>query len=225
MIIPNVIYRIKQRFLCGSHPSLNDLDQKLSKYLNKKSGFFIEVGANDGYCQSNTYYLEKKLDWTGLLVEGIPDLYRICKKTRKRSMVFHCALVAEAHKEPTVEMHYANLMSMVDGSLNGNNCHNEHLEKGREIQSLGRTYSVQVPARTLTSILDELDNLQQIDFFSLDVEGYELNVLKGLDLERYRPVYILVEANDYGSVDKYLTSHNYEQVEKLTDHDYLYISR
>ena len=41
-------------------PALNGLDNKLEGYLNYKNGFFIEAGANDGYSQSNTNYLEKK---------------------------------------------------------------------------------------------------------------------------------------------------------------------
>lgn len=54
-----------------SRPALNDLDSKLEKYLNFQNGFFIEVGGNDGYKQSNTYYLEKFLGWRGILVEAI----------------------------------------------------------------------------------------------------------------------------------------------------------
>lgn len=60
-------------------PSINNLDRKLAKYLDFREGFFIEAGANDGYAQSNTYFLEKKRGWHGLLIEGIPELYKTCK--------------------------------------------------------------------------------------------------------------------------------------------------
>ena len=48
-----------------SKPGLNGLDDKLEKYLDYTNGFFIEAGGNDGFLQSNTYYLEKfkKLEW------------------------------------------------------------------------------------------------------------------------------------------------------------------
>ena len=47
----------------------NKMDKKLLKYLNYNNGFFIELGANDGLRQSNTYYLEKNLGWRGILIE------------------------------------------------------------------------------------------------------------------------------------------------------------
>jgi hypothetical protein len=92
------------------------------------------------------------------------------------------------------------------------------------VQALSSTYHVDVSARTLDSILDEYPNLPQIDFFSLDVEGYELDVLRGLTLDRYRPTYILVEARFFDEVDAHLKAH-YELVGKLSHHDYLYRSR
>ena len=54
----------------------NDMSQfgqseVLLKYLNYENGFFIEAGANDGVVQSNTFYFEKELNWTGLLIEPI----------------------------------------------------------------------------------------------------------------------------------------------------------
>jgi hypothetical protein len=44
-----------------SRPALNDLDNKLNRYLTRRHGVFIEAGANDGSTQSNTCYLEKFL--------------------------------------------------------------------------------------------------------------------------------------------------------------------
>ena len=78
--------------------------------------------------------------------------------------------------------------------------------------------------RTLESILDELDaagEIRPIDFFSLDVEGYESQVLRGLNLDRYRPRMILVEARFFDDVDTLLRPH-YELVDRLTEHDVLY---
>lgn len=209
-----------------SRPSLNNLDEKLAKYLDFKGGFFIEAGGNDGYTQSNTYYLEKMLDWRGLLVEAVPELYEACRKERGQSRVEHCGLVAPDFPNATIEIHCANLMSLVEGARKTQDEQQQHLEKGVAIQQLEQTKTVQVPARTLESLLDELAErngrpISHIDFFSLDVEGYELPVLQGLNLDRYRPKYLLVEATYFDEVNDFL-SERYEIVEQMSHHDYLY---
>ncbi len=222
MRIRRILSSVKRRVYKNPRPSLNDLDRKLEKYLNFDRGFFIEAGANDGYSQSNTYFLEKKRKWRGILIEGIPELFEKAKKQRVNSDVYNCALVSSEFLDSTVTMHYAHLMSVVEGSLKTEEEKDKHIKAGIDVQNLERSYSVIVPARTLESILDEYSNLPAIDFFSLDVEGYELDVLKGTNLEKYRPKYILVEARFFEEVNSFLESHNYEMIEKLSHHDFLY---
>ncbi|MGJ5675441.1 MAG: FkbM family methyltransferase [Nostochopsis sp.] len=205
-----------------SRPGLNGLDKKLEKYLNFKNGFFIEVGGNDGYSQSNTYYLEKFLGWRGILVEGIPSLYEKCKSTRQKSSVYNYALVSGEFPDSFVEMHYANLMSVVEGSLKNKDAQDKHIERALKNQKSINTYTVKVPVVTLESILNEFVNIPQIDFFSLDVEGYELDVLLGMNIEKYKPIYILVEARFFDEVNSFLKPY-YNLVEQLSYHDYLYV--
>lgn len=203
-------------------PALKNLDQKLERYLSFRNGFFIEAGANDGYSQSNTYFLETELNWRGILVEGIPELYAKCEKERPGSFVYHCALVSSDFKGRMATMHYANLMSVVDGALKTDEAQASQIQAGVNVQRLKGTYSIEVPARTLESILDEIENLPTIDFLSLDVEGYERNVLMGLNLSRFRPTYILVEARFFEEVNSLLVLEKYELLERLSPHDYLY---
>ena len=207
-----------------SRPSLNNIDQKLEKYLNYRNGFFIEVGGNDGFKQSNTYYYERFQGWTGILVEGIPDLYQKCVLERPNAKVFNCALVESNFPESSVTMQYANPMSLVVGAQKSKEAEESHLQKWAEHeQKVGRdskTYEIQVPARTLTSILDECQ-VQEIDLFSLDVEGYELNVLKGLDFKKYQPKYMLIEARYKDEIEKYISQY-YLEVDQLSYHDFLY---
>lgn len=222
-MIRRVLSKIKKSIYKKPKPALNNLDKKLAKYLDFEGGFFIEAGANDGYTQSNTYYFEKSKAWRGVLVEGIPQLYKACKKNRPNSKVFNCALVADGYAQESITMHYADLMSMVDGAMPSQQEQTSHISKGLEIQRLNKTYSVEVSARTLESVLDSIEDLPDvIDLFSLDVEGYELNVLKGINLKKYRPKYILVEARYFDEVDEFLTKHEYSLIEKMSVHDYLY---
>ena len=216
---------LRRKLWKKSRPSLNDIDGKLQKYLDFDNGFFLEAGANDGYSQSNTYYLEKSRGWSGILVEGIPELYGQCVQERANSKVVQAALVDAEYNKPSVKMHYAGLMSVVDLSLKDEHLQAAHLRKGLELQHLDETYTIEVTAVTLESILDEQLEGRCIDFFSLDVEGYELNVLKGTNLDKHRPKFLLVEARYFEEVDEYLRSFKYQLIEQLSHHDYLYTDR
>ena len=77
-------------------------------------------------------------------------------------------------------------------------------------------------AKTLTSILEDSNSPQKIDFMSLDVEGAELAVLLGLDFDRYHIKYILVECRDIDALQVFLSSKKYTLIEKLSYHDYLF---
>lgn len=203
-----------------SRPSLFEIDRKLEHYLNYCNGFFIEAGANNGFNQSNTYYFEQFKGWKGILVEGIPELYQQCLLERPKAKVFNCALVSSDFSESYVTMKYSNLMSLVEGSLKSKQAEENHVIEGSKIQKGFIPYEIKVPARTLTSILDECE-VNEIDFFSLDVEGYELSVLKGLDFNKYRPKYMLIEARFKEEIDNYI-SDLYVEIDQLSYHDFLY---
>jgi FkbM family methyltransferase len=179
-----------------SHPALHDMDRKLAQYLDREGGFFVEAGAYDGFIQSNTYWLERFRGWRGVLVEPIPHLYERARKQRPASHVVNSALVSPDHAEATVRMRYAGLMSLVPGAKGGGELEEEHLLAGdmNGLDDVGQEISV--PARTLTDVLNEAGAPAEIDLLSLDVEGFEAGVLQGLDLERYRPSFMLIEMDD-----------------------------
>ena len=206
-----------------SRPALYELDEKLGKYLNFRDGFFIEAGANDGFSQSNTYYLEKFLGWRGIMVEGIPQLYAKAKKRRPHSQVFNCALVPFGHENTEIEMVYGNLMSVVTGAQKSAAEEAEHIESAKQFDPAAGSFKVKVPGRTLSSILDEC-GVAKIDFLSLDVEGFEAPVLSGIDFERYRPTYLCIEARYREDIEKVIAPY-YDAVEELTGMDVLYKSR
>jgi FkbM family methyltransferase len=200
-----------------SRPGLDGLDRRLEEHLNFDGGYFVEAGANDGVSQSNTYYFERFRGWRGLLIEGIPELVAQCRKNRPGATIIQAALVAVADPGKTVEMRYAGLMSTVVGALDEAGGTESHVRRGLEIQHLEATYAVRVPARTLSSILDEHAPARPIDLLSLDVEGAEPDALRGLDFSRHAPRFICVETRDWPAIEAILVP-RYRLVEALTHH-------
>lgn len=196
-----------------SKVGLNGLDDKLAPYLNFRNGFFVELGANDGILQSNTFYLEKLKGWRGILIEPLPRLYRKAKRNRRNSQVINAACVPFDYDQPYIEIKDLGLMSFVEGALNLN-------EQAERLSASAAVDTVKVQTQTLNDILINC-NVGQIDFMSIDVEGYEADVLYGLDLERFKPRYILVEARYRDEVEKILSPF-YDVEAQLTHHDVLY---
>lgn len=173
--------------------ALNDLDKRLEPFLTGVNGIIIEAGANDGLQQSNSLYYEKYFDRHCVLIEPIPELFEACQVNRPRADVVHAALVDEEFSEPTLTLTYCGLMSSSVGAMENEDKRQEHTQKGLQFLPEGhRPYEVSAPARTLSSIIEEV-GFDEIALLSLDVEGFESFALRGLDRSKHRPAYLLVE--------------------------------
>jgi FkbM family methyltransferase len=172
-----------------SRPALHEMDTKLDAIIGQDNGFFVEAGANDGFTQSNTYWLERFRAWQGLLVEPMPELAAEARLSRPCATVMQCCLVSSAETRSRIPMRFGDLMSMVDGARDSS-----WPAKGT-VLGWRDSYELSVEARTLSSLLDDID-APEVDLLSLDVEGFERQVLEGLDLKRHAPRYVLVEIHD-----------------------------
>lgn len=217
-----ILNRLKYYLRYKPKKSLNHLDDVIEKYLDFPGGTYIEVGANNGVTQSNTYYLEVCKGWRGLLIEPVERLYKECVWNRPKSTVVQRALVSEKCKNKYVTIHDSNLMSVVQVGDVLSDVEQAHLAKGREVQGLVNSPQSQVTAETLSTVIGKLGEFERVDLFSLDVEGFELEVLNGLDFSRHRAQYILVETAKFEEVCKLLESNDYEFLEKCSHHDYVF---
>jgi FkbM family methyltransferase len=195
------------------HSSINRII--VDEYFHDmRDGFFIETGSCDGIFQSNTFYLETELNWSGLLIEPNPNYVKECIVNRPKSKVYECALVSFDFKDDhTVLYSIASKGAM--GTVE---------DRGMWINETETPVIHQkISVRTLTSILDEIQP-KEIDFFSLDVEGYEINVLQGLDFEKYKPKIIVIECHgDTITPVHKILSPLYTMDNKISDRDYIYI--
>ena len=213
------IYLFRRR----NYKAQGDLDVKFKKYLKKRKGYFIEIGANDGIHQSNTFYLEKKKKWSGLLVEpGKKAFTNLIKNRSDQNIFINAACVPFYYEKEFVEFNDYYLMGYIE-DINTDNNTIEHKKFSEEY--IGKTdlkYSkYNVPAKTLNSILLENDAPKNIDFFSLDVEGEELSVLEGLDFSIFKIKYIFIESRDKKRTIDFLVDKNYELIEDFNS-NYLF---
>jgi hypothetical protein len=150
--------RLKRRFYEAfgddrySWPAQHSVDRKLvALFKDKKGGLFLEAGGNDGYSQSNTYYLERFMGWRGILVEPIPRLFKQYQRERSRSSVFNFALVADSKLTPEVSIFDAGLMSIVKdcGLIDAR----AHASKGVELLKMNELTEVRVKAKTLSEVI------------------------------------------------------------------------
>jgi len=219
----SIYHSFKCRFLHASYFGLNNLDQAIEKYLPRK-GFFVELGANDGIRQSNTLHLEKQHGWGGLLIEPEIKNFEKCEKNRKAKVV-NAACVSFTYDKKTVPLIYSDLMTIASSGLETDILKPaEHAILGISVQKDVSTYEFNAPALTLNSILMQHSTKNRIDFLSLDVEGAEIEVLKGVDHNQYRFDHCLIESRSEKKLIEYMRTNDYELIKKLSQHDLLFRS-
>lgn len=224
-IVPPVVVRQLSRLRSPRRPGLNGLDTRLESYLDVSTpGFYVELGANDGYAQSNTWFLEKEYGWYGVLIEPSPAEFLGLLQNRSETNHFCCAAcVSFDYPEEFVGMRYSGLMTVTDSVTDLPDGTKAHTESGRRfLPDRVQPFDFAARARTLQSILDESNAPLQIDLLSLDVEGSEMAVLKGIDHDRTRFGHLLVESRSPAFLKSYLEDHGYEILDQLSHHDYIY---
>lgn len=197
--------------------------EALLQYISTKNGFFVQCGGNDGYGFDPTYYLEKFRGWEGIIVEPLP-ISRLCQRNRKKSLIVQSACVSFDYKGDTVSFMDCNFMSFVKSSIENSS---EWIKASEQAQNI-ECHEIVVPAQTIQSIIDkELADSgnRKIDLFVADVEGYELQILQGLDFSKNSPTYILLESQNSDRLEmivSFLRPYGYTFVSEIGEKDYLF---
>ena len=188
----------------------HNLDKKLLKYINYKNGFYIDCGANDGVNQSTTWYFEKYLNWHGILIEPVPEVYNELKNNRSNNNYFYnYALISKKYNREDMNFTFNNKDSLKAKNTLSTN----PLKRNEKI--------ITVKCVTLENILNNIKTPQLIDLFSLDVEGYEFEVLQGINFNSIKFKYILVETEFPEKMNNFLTKKGYSFIERLSNYNFL----
>ena len=190
-------------------------------FKQKKNGFYVDVGCHQPFLNNNTYILYKK-GWRGINIDldfGAIDMFNFF---RKEDINIQAAVSNSTEEKDLYFFHNrsaVNTLSSKEGI------------KAREVRK--------VTTITLNEILEKSKyKNQQIDFLSIDVEGSEIDVLKGLDFDKYKPKLVVLEYIDHNikefyyqkindildsQLNKFMENQNYRLINWIHD-DLVYVS-
>jgi FkbM family methyltransferase len=199
--------------------SRHDIDKIIFKYfINQecRDGRFVELGAYDGVHCSNTKFFEDNLGFCGILIEPSPKKFELLKKNRSARNSFFNGAVTDIDRGKVEFIGHTPVSGMV---------HSMRKEFKDTWHSKNEPY--EVPTLRMSEILEEA-KFSYIDFFSLDVEGAEYEVLKTMNWKV--PVYLLiVEMNKGDEIKNKLTNELVLEAgmvfERQIGNNFLYINK
>lgn len=152
-------------------------------------GFYVDVGAHHPTAVSNTYYFHR-LGWRGINIDASKQAIQKFEEKRPRDINLHLGVSKDIQ---TLEYHrFENsLFNTFDTTMADTWC--EYSQKLK---------SEFVLCKPLSTILSEYLTVgTEIDLLSIDVEGFECDVVESNDWTRYRPRVVVIEQLARMSID------------------------
>lgn len=147
-------------------------------------GYYVDIGCHHPHRFSNTYLLYKR-GWSGLCIDPLPGTRRAFARARPRDVVVEAGISLECG-----QLRY---FMFNEAALNTFDPELAKIQAARTGFHIVRT--ITCPTRSLRTLLEE-QGVGQIDFMTVDVEGFDLVVLRSNDWTRWRPRVLIVECLD-----------------------------
>lgn len=177
-------------------------------FKNKRNGIFVDIGADDGILNSNTYFFEKELGWNGICIEPRDNAFKKLKNNRKCL----CIKVAIAAQKGT--RNFVNVLEKIE-TFSGflNTTANQHWKRIKDKNA--KWEIIKIKTHTLNKLCIQ-NNIKHIDYLSIDTEGSEEEIIRSIDFDQIIIDVIDVE-NNYGNlrIRQYLESKGYKFVDRL----------
>ena len=208
---------VKEKALYSAH---NEEVLVRAFFRDRRWGFFLDVGCYKPVEASNTYYLEKHLQWSGTGVDALREFAPAWRNERPRSRFF--AFLVSDHSD-TLDTFYRS--DLPDVSSVKKQRVEEWVEGGKPAPFT----EMKVPTITLTKLLDD-QGVKTVDFVSMDIEGAEPGALAGFDIDRFQPLLLCVEVTwkTRQKIHAYFERHHYSRIEaffQLDPHNEYYASQ
>ena len=151
-------------------------------FKNQKLGFYIDIGCNHPIYNNNTYLLFKK-GWNGINIDLDKDCIKLFNIFRNKDININCALSSSEGIRDLYFYHNKSPINTLDKKISDR--HDNKVKKVKKIQTV-----------TLNSVLEKIEIKNNIDVLCIDVEGHEIDVIKGFDIKKYKPKIVIIEFLD-----------------------------
>lgn len=188
-------HRVQQAPIFHDRPtfSQNGQDHYLASTIlaDKRSGFFVDIGAHDGETGSNSLFFEREMGWTGVCFEPNPIPFEILKTRRNCISVNACIGAHPGHTTFTAVQGPCEQLSGISEFFSP--WHRARIEDCI-MENGGALLEKQVPIVNLQNYCQE-HQISTIDLLCIDVEGAEMVILESISFEHLNIRTIIVENN------------------------------
>jgi FkbM family methyltransferase len=182
-LFDNQSKELNHEVICYSQEGEDIILDRIFSLVN--DGFYVDVGAHHPFRFSNTYFFYKR-GWRGINIDPIPGVKQLFDAKRPLDINLELG-INEEHK----------VLSYYNFKEKALNTFSEPLATQYQNGNWELENIIQIETFKLSEILDQhLHEKRDIHFMSIDVEGFELNVLKSNDWNKYLPNIILLEMLD-----------------------------
>ena len=173
---------IRRRYNISFSKSGDDI--QLMKLINKtKPGTYVDIGCCHPVKASNSYYFSLS-GWKGLCIDPNPDLEPLYKTFRPKDYFINTAI-----RESNTNLDYyfleeSSMNTVILDSIKKDNLEDKIIKKTK------------IPVYSLKDIFGKyLTENDRLDFFDVDAEGYDLEILKTNDWKKHRPRIVVKESD------------------------------
>ena len=217
-------YQSLKFLLLKRYSARGDIDKSLIDIINKRNGFYLEVGAYNGISESVSLRFEKELKWSGLLIEPNPLHFKYLKKNRSNNICLNFICLSKEYLKKKLYIKNLNLMSHIVDDKNKIYFKDYPIERINLLAkqaNLGNFKSYECKIEMLENIFEKF-NINIIDLAIIDVEGSELELLKGINFEKIKINYFCIETYNFEKLNQFMINKNYEFIKKLHREDYVF---
>ncbi len=183
-------------------------------FYGRKKGFYVDVGAHHPFRFSNTYLLYKR-GWRGINIDATPLCMELFEKYRTGDINLNMG-ISDIEENLTYYLYNESALNTFSKDLV------KRHENNTQYHVIG---TKEIKVKPLSAILKKHINLdKKIDLLTIDVEGYDLNVLKSNDWLLFRPSVIIIESH-YAEIEnitkcpiyQFLIQKDYKIISKLAN--------